>query len=44
MEREEKLRRWREQYRARREREKQKSNRNPGWQDEGNTTGVDMLQ
>jgi len=34
MEREERLRRWREQYRARRESEKQKSNGNPGWQDE----------
>jgi len=34
MKRDGRLKRRREQYRARREREKQKSNWNPGWQDE----------
>ena len=35
--------RWqREQYRARRE--KQKSNSNPGWQDGGNMTGADNFR
>ena len=37
-------RRQRERYRARREREEQKSSGQPGWQDEGNMTDVDTLQ